>query len=271
MRVKVKPYMAFKQALGAEQLELELPAGSTVRTLLEALAARLAGCGAIDVEGVHSHFANIEDVTDHGYAREQMRRFEEALAALEAGGVNPRFRHQSCTAAAILFPEVRQDLMRVGIGLYGHWPSRETLASARATGRNDLDLRPAMTWKTRLIQVKTIPAGSLVGYGCSWKTESETRLGVLPIGYSDGYDRRLDKAWVLVRGRRAPVRGRVMMNLTLVDLSHLPEARRGDEAVLLGRQGDEEISAETLAAQAGTINYEILARAAIRRPRRVAD
>jgi len=238
---------------------------------LEGLAARLAECDAIEVEGVHSHFANIEDVTDHGYAREQMRRFEEALSALEAGGVRPRLRHQSCTAAAILFPEIRQDLMRVGIGLYGHWPSRETLASARATGRNDLDLRPAMTWKARIVQVKTIPAGSYVGYGCSWKAESETRLGVLPIGYSDGYDRGLEGAHVLVRGRRAPVRGRVMMNLTLIDLSHLPEARRGDEAVLLGRQGDEEISAEDLAGRAGTINYEILARAAIRLPRRVED
>ncbi len=238
---------------------------------LDELAARLGECEHIRVEGVHSHFANIEDTTDHSYALNQMRRFEAAVASLRAGGVDPEMLHQSCSAAGILFPETRGDLLRVGISLYGHWPSRETLVSARAEGRNNLDLQPAMTWKARIIQVKELPAGSYVGYGCSWKTEAPARLGVLPVGYSDGYDRGLGSAWVLVRGKRAPIRGRVMMNLTLVDLSHIPEALRGDEAVLIGRQGDEEISAETLAGLAGTINYEILGRAASHLHRRVAD
>jgi len=238
---------------------------------LDALAERLAECDHIRVEGVYSHFANIEDSTDHRYALEQMRRFEAAVRRLRGGGVRPTMLHQSCSAAAILFPETCGDLLRLGISLFGHWPSRETLVSARAGGRNDLDLRPVMTWKGRIIQLKDVPAGSYVGYGCSWKTEAETRLGVLPLGYYDGYDRGLGSAWALVRGRRAPVRGRVMMNLTLIDLSHIPDARRGDEAVLLGRQEDEEISAETLAGLAGTINYEILARAGSHLHRRVVD
>jgi alanine racemase len=238
---------------------------------LDALAARIKTCKHVRVEGVHSHFANIEDSTDHSYALEQMKRFDAAVDRLRAGDVEPEMLHQSCSAAGILFPETHADLLRVGISLYGHWPSRETLVSARAEGRNKLDLKPVMTWKARIIQVKDVPAGSYVGYGCSWKTEAPTRLGVLPIGYADGYDRSLGGAWALVRGRRAPVRSRVMMNLTLLDLSHIPEAQRGDEAVLIGRQGGEEISAETLAGLAGTINYEILARAASHLHRRVAD
>ncbi len=238
---------------------------------LDGLIARLKSCEHIRVEGVHSHFANIEDSTDHSYALEQMRRFEKTLARLRAGGVNPEMIHQSCSAAGILFPDTRGDLLRVGISLYGHWPSRETLVSARAEGRNNLDLKPVMSWKARIIQVKDVAAGSYVGYGCSWKAEAPTRLGVLPVGYADGYDRGLGGAWVLVKGKRAPVRGRIMMNLTLVDLSHIPEAGRGDEAVLIGRQNGEEISAETLAGLAGTINYEILARVGAHVHRQVAD
>jgi alanine racemase len=266
---------------GGRKLETQLPIHLKVETgvnrqgfsedQLDGLIARLKSCEHIRVEGVHSHFANIEDSTDHSYALDQMRRFEETLARLRAGDVNPEMIHQSCSAAGILFPETRGDLLRVGISLYGHWPSRETLVSARAEGRNNLDLKPVMSWKARIIQVKDVPAGSYVGYGCSWKAEAPTRLGVLPVGYADGYDRSLGGAWVLVKGKRAPVRGRIMMNLTLVDLSHIPEAGRGDEAVLIGEQNGEEISAETLAGLAGTINYEILARVASHVHRQVAD
>ena len=227
---------------------------------LEAAAALLDRSPRVVLEGLHSHFANIEDTTDHSYARAQMERFAAMRARLAELGHTPRLAHASCSAAAILFPETHHDLLRLGISLYGHWPSRETRVSAQAAGRNRLDLRPALTWKARIVQIKHVDAGAYVGYGCTWKAEAPTRIGVLPVGYYDGYDRGLGGAHVLVRGRRAPVRGRVMMNLTLVDLGHVPEAERGDEAVLIGSQGDERVSAEQLAEQAGTINYEILAR-----------
>ncbi len=234
---------------------------------LEALAAALAASPRLVVEGLHSHFANIEDTTDHSYARAQMERFAAMRTRLAELGVTPRLTHASCSAAAILFPETHHDLLRVGISLYGHWPSRETRVSAQAAGRNRLDLQPVLSWKARIIQVKPVAAGAYVGYGCSWRAETATRLGVLPIGYFDGYDRSLGGAHALVRGRRAPVRGRVMMNLTLIDLTHNPEAARGDEAVLIGSQGDERVSAELLAEAAGTINYEILARLGSHLPR----
>ncbi len=118
-----------------------------------------------------------------------------------------------------------------------------------------------LAWKTRISQVKEVPAGSFVGYGCTYQTTRDTRLAVLPIGYSDGYDRRLsNQAHVLVRGRRAPVRGRICMNLTLVDVTDVPGAALEDEVVVLGSQGEQRISAEDLAALVGTIPYEIVAR-----------
>ena len=126
------------------------------------------------------------------------------LAAL---GVRPRLVHASCSAAGILFPETHHDLLRVGITLYGHWPSRETRVSARATGATS---RPAARahLKTRIVQIKRVAAGGLVGYGCTWRAEIDTRLGVLPVGYHDGYDRALGSAHVLVRGPGAGARAR---------------------------------------------------------------
>jgi len=161
-------------------------------------------------------------------------------------------------------------MLRSGIGLYGLWPSRETVVSAREKGGAVPEFRPVLSWKTRIVQVKSLPEGSYVGYGCSYRTMRPTVLGVLPIGYSDGYDRALgDRAHVLVCGRRAPVIGRICMNLCMVDLTDIPGARLEDEVVLIGRSGEEQISAETMAEWSGTINYEIVSRISPLLPRKV--
>ncbi len=128
-----------------------------------------------------------------------------------------------------------------------------------------------LSWKTRIVQVKAIPEGTYVGYGCSYRTTRATTLGVLPVGYADGYDRALgNRGHVLVRGRRAAILGRICMNLCMVDLTDVPGARLEDEVVLLGRSGDERISAETMAEWAGTINYEVVTRISPLLPRIVA-
>jgi alanine racemase len=161
-------------------------------------------------------------------------------------------------------------MLRTGIGLYGLWPSRETFISCREKGGSVPDFRPVLSWKTRLVQKKLIPEGTFVGYGCSYRTTRPTVLGVLPVGYADGYDRALgNRAHVLIRGRRAPVIGRICMNLTMIDLTDVPGAGLEEEVVLLGRSGDERISAETMAEWAGTINYEIVTRISSLAPRRV--
>ncbi len=229
--------------------------------LTRALAAMRAD-NALLLEGAHTHFANIEDTTEHDYARGQLNRFNELLARMRQAGFEVPLPHTACSAAAILFPETYFALVRVGVGVYGLWPSKETLLSARQEERNFLTLEPAMTWKTKVAQVKSVPAGAFVGYGCTYKTTRTTLLAILPVGYANGYDRSLsNKGHVLVRGQRAPIRGRICMNLTMVDVTDIPGVSLEDEVVLLGQQQDERISAEQMAGWADTINYEIVTRA----------
>ncbi|MBN2358961.1 MAG: alanine racemase [Deltaproteobacteria bacterium] len=229
---------------------------------------RLAGLPGVVVEGAYSHFADIEDTTDHTFAMQQLRSFEERVAQLGRQGVVPARLHTACTAATLLFPETYFDLVRVGIGAYGLWPSKETLVSVKQSGREPVALQPVMTWKTRIAQVKTLPAGVTVGYGRTYKTTRPTLLAVLPVGYANGYDRGLsNRAHALVRGQRAKVVGRVMMNMTTIDVTDVGGAAAGDEVVLLGSQGDERISAETMASWLDTINYEVVARAEPHGPR----
>ncbi len=239
---------------GNHRQGLELPE-------LLALARRIKRCPKLEIEGLASHFANIEDTTHHQYARQQLDLFEKALSALRAEGFAVPVPHLSNSAAALLWPERVFRMARLGIAAYGLWPSPETQVAAVLRDRGDLQLCPALTWKTRIAQVREVPAGAFVGYGLSYMTTHKTRLAILPVGYADGYDRGLSNlGHVLIAGQRAPIRGRVCMNLTIVDVTDIPEAKLEDEAVLLGRQGDLCITAEQLAGWASTIHYEMIAR-----------
>lgn len=255
------------------RLHMKIETGTGRQGLDPADAPRFAGLArslpGVELEGVSTHFANIEDTLNHSYAERQLAVFKEALAALPPP--RPPVVHAACTAACILFPETVFDMVRAGIGLYGLWPSRETFLSTAAGGRPVPSLRPVLSWKTRIVQIKMLPAGSYVGYGCSFRTTRPSVIGVLPVGYYDGYDRALgNTAHVLVRGMRAPVVGRVCMNLTMIDLTDIPGPGLEEEVILLGRSGEEEVSAETLASWAGTINYEIVARLCPATPRRIS-
>ncbi len=213
------------------------------------------------VEGLSSHFANIEDTTKHDYPRRQLAVYRSAVRDLEAGGPRIPLRHMSCTASTILFPEPGFNLARVGIGLYGLWPSKETYLSCLLDRKEPLSLEPVLSWRTGIAQIKKVPAGADIGYGCTYRTTRPTRLAVVPVGYYDGYDRGLSNtAHVLVRGRRAPVRGRVAMDFFMADVTDVPGVGLEDRVTLLGADGRERITAEDLAALAGTISYEILAR-----------
>ena len=228
---------------------------------LDSFLEDLSAVSGLALEGVFTHFANIEDTLNHDYAQDQLGRFRRAVDRIFALGFEPPLIHTACTAAAILFPDTYFDMLRVGIGLYGLWPSRETYLSALMGRRPAPKLEPVLSWKTRIVQIKTLPEGHCVGYGCTYKTTRPTKIAVLPVGYADGYDRSLgNSAYVLVRGKRAPVIGRVCMNLCMIDVSDIPRIALEDEVLLLGRDGVEEISAETMAGWAGTINYEIVTR-----------
>ncbi len=225
----------------------------------------------IVIEGLATHFANIEDTIDHSYAERQLERFRRAASQLDAAGIDVPIKHCANSAAAILFPETHFQMIRPGIATYGMWPSKETQTAFLKERGNSFALRPALTWKARIAQIKTVPAGEHIGYGCTFRTGHATRLAIVPIGYYDGYDRGIAGGHVLIHGRQAPVRGRICMNIIMVEVTDIPAARIEDEVVLLGCQGDESISAEQFAAWAGTINYEVTTRINERIPRMVVD
>lgn len=216
--------------------------------------------------GIMTHFANVEDVTDQSFAEEQLRLFEEAWqrAQVAAKG-RPLIRHAAASAAAMILPQSRLDLVRVGISLYGLWASQATKLSHLSLGGPHLQLRPALRWITKIVQINHLPPASKVGYGCTYQTQQASRIAVLPVGYNEGYDRRLsNRAYAVIGGRRAPVVGRVCMNMIMVDVTHIPDVHAGMDAVLIGREElnghSDEMTADAMAELSGTINYETTTR-----------
>jgi alanine racemase len=224
------------------------------------MARRIRRHPQITVEGLSTHYANIEDTTDPSYAQSQLRRFEEAMRTLAGQKIVPTIRHTACSAAAMLYPETRFDLARTGISMYGLWPSEQTKKCLQ-TADKKAELRPALSWKTVVAQVKRLPKGTPISYGLTERLAKDSVVAVLPVGYWDGFDRGLSsQGSVLIRGRRAKVLGRVCMNMCVVDVSGIRGVGPEDEVVLLGRQGRDRISAEETAAKIGTINYEVVTR-----------
>ena len=221
----------------------------------------------IEIDGIATHFANIEDTTEHSYAEMQLDRFHKTIKMLEDAGHYIPVKHCANSAATLLFPKTYFDMVRPGIATYGMWPSHETLLSYEKEVGDGFEMHPAFTWKCKIAQVKKIPEGESIGYGCTFKTTRDTLLAILPVGYYDGYDRGVSGGHVLIRGKRAPIRGRVCMNILMVDVSDIPDVATEDEAILIGRDGTEEISAEKFADWAGTINYEVTTRVNDRIPR----
>ncbi len=213
----------------------------------------------IEIEGVYTHFANIEDTLDPTFATLQLERFRDAVARLEQTGIRPVHVHADATAGILLYPETHYTMVRLGLGAYGTWPSPETRIAARERGRG-VDIEPALTWKTRIVQLKNIEAGDFVGYGLTFRANRAMTLAVIPVGYYEGYDRTLSNSGhALVGGTPVPVVGRVAMNMTVLDVTDVSPGP-DDEVVLIGRQGESEITADELAEKSGTIPYEVFAR-----------
>jgi len=237
--------------------------GFAAGELSSALAFLAGAPDAIEVAGVLSHFANTEDVTEQSYAAQQLAAFDEGVRRVREALRIPTAleRHIAASAAALLLPQARHDVVRIGISLYGLWPSSETRLSARALLGRVPELKPALSWRCRSQLTKWLPAGSFVGYGCTYRCPVATRIAVLPMGYYDGYPRLLSsRAHALVNGQRCPVLGRVMMNHVVIDVTRATQDEGPVTATLLGRDGDEQVSADQLAVWAQTINYEIVTR-----------
>jgi len=218
---------------------------------------------SVDLKGVYSHFANIEDTTDHSYAKYQMDTFRKEVERVNDAGFSGYDLHFASSAAAVIFQKTHFSMIRLGISQYGLWPSKETYLSYISEHGHGPEhiLTPVMTWKTVVSQIKTVPSGQYVGYGCTRQLTRDSRIAVLPVGYSDGYDRKLsDHGYVLINGKRAAVIGRIAMNLTMIDITDIPEAKLEDEVILIGEDQGQIIRAEQMASLVGTINYEIVTR-----------
>jgi alanine racemase len=225
-----------------------------------AVLARYAETPEFELAGVFTHLAAAEEI-DSNFTLEQLARFARATENLDAAVE----RHAAATAAAILWPEARLDAVRCGIGLYGIWPSTESEALMRARG---LVLEPALRWQTQIVALHEIDAGTTVGYGRTWRAERRARVATLPIGYAEGLPRSAgNAAHALVRGVRVPFAGRICMDMAFLDVTGVPDAAEGDAVTLIGRDGTESITAEALAADCGTIGYEIVARLPAHVPR----
>ena len=213
----------------------------------------------LEIEGVWTHFSEA-DVPESDFTHEQARRFRTALRELEARRVLPRWVHAANSGAVAHFPEMSFSMARLGISMYGVYPG--------SPPETELALEPAMTVSASVAVVRDVPAGFPVSYGRTFVTERPSRLAVLPMGYGDGYPRHASgHSQVLLRGCRAPVVGRVTMNLTVVDATDVPGVRVGDQALLFGREGADLLRVEELAQAAGTLPHEILCNMGAHLPR----
>lgn len=228
----------------------------------EIFLKRIRSAHALNVEGVFTHLASAEVLDDQG-ARHQIAEFEEFLRLTASHDFSPRYVHIANSAGTLGRPTARRDMVRTGIALYGY--------PAPFEGGAGVDLssfRPVLAWKSRIISVRDIAPGCAVGYNATWRADRDTKLAVLPVGYADGYSRLLSSTGqVIVRGKLAPVVGRVSMDITIVDITDIPGAAIGDEVILLGRDGNLNVDAEVHAKLTSTISYEVLCRIGDRVPR----
>jgi alanine racemase len=214
---------------------------------------------SLRMEGIISHFC-VSDVPGDPFTEVQRQRFREALALVRGAGFEPDFRHIGNSAALLTLKMPECNMLRPGVILYGASPS--------AAFRFALDLHPVMHLRTTVVQVRHIPEGASVSYGRSFIAARPTTLAAIPVGYADGYSRRLSNCGdVLIHGRRARVAGKVCMDWTLIDVTDIPDVRTGDVVTLLGRDGEEEITADEWADKIGTISYEVFCQISKRVPR----
>jgi alanine racemase len=212
------------------------------------------------VEGLFTHYASADE-TDKSFTMEQYERFDKVVQHFRKRGTEFAYIHAGNSAAAIDCPNLTYNMVRLGIGMYGMYPSEEV-------NHQLIDLEPVLSIKTGVVMVKTVPPDSGVSYGTIYRTTGEETIATLPIGYADGYSRMLTgKAQALVRGQRAPIVGRICMDQCMMNVTGMADIHNEEEVVILGKQGDQRITAEEHAEWLGTINYEITCMISHRVPR----
>jgi alanine racemase len=252
------------------RVHLKIDTGTTRQGVLPAdalkLAERIKKAGLV-LEGVATHFANIEDVANPTYADLQLERFAETVRSLRQNGFAIPVVHTACTAAVMTRPETAFYAVRVGIGLYGLYPSK-LVKGLYARKHRDKALLPVLSWRSRVALLKKVKANTPVGYGLTEKVKKDSLVAVVPVGYADGYDRSLSSVGtVLVRGRKARVIGRVCMNMFMADVTGITGVSENSIVTLIGSDSGMIVTADDLAERSDTVNYETVARISRHLPR----
>ncbi|WP_111669015.1 alanine racemase [Algoriphagus litoralis] len=228
----------------------------------------------LELKGLCTHFAGAESAQNHTRILSQIAHFERYKGFFSQNNLHFERLHTACSAATLLFPETHMDLVRVGIAGYGFWPTRETfeLIKNQLLPENRNPLKRLLTWKTQIMSLKKVNAGDYVGYGKSYQAHNDMMLAIIPVGYSHGYGRNLSNhGQVLISGIYCPVIGTVNMNAVAVDVSHLIHPQAGEEVILIGNQGENEITVGSFAETSDLVNYEMLTRLPSQIPRIIVD
>lgn len=209
-----------------------------------------------NIEGTYTHFAAAKNPSFPTSTEKQLQKFEKAVSQIKSAGVSP-ITHAAATSGTLLFPQSHLDMVRIGIGMYGLWPSKE----AQTACQKNINLKPVLSWKTIISEIKILPSKSKIGYDFTETLNKKSTIAICPIGYWHGYPRNLSGIGkVLISGKLAKILGRISMDMIVVDISKIPNAKIGQEVFLIGKDKNGKISAEQLADLSGTMHYEIITR-----------
>ena len=225
------------------------------------------------VKGMCTHYAGAESIANYVRIKKQITNFNRIQKWFVNNGIHPERRHTACSAAIISYPSTVMDMVRVGIMQYGYWPSKETLISY-LHGRKDKEnpLKRVISWHSQVMSVKEVKEGEFIGYGSTYLADSDIIIATVPVGYADGYTRSLSNTGrVLINGSRVGVVGMVNMNMMVVDVTHIPYTKKGDEVVLIGEQDKQSISVASFGELSNQLNYELLTRLPREIPREVVQ
>lgn len=274
---RLRQALTTAQKLGkAAKVHIEVETGMNRTGFMRDEWAEVAGLlhhypESLAFQGLCTHFAGAESIANYVRIEAQKSIYKSAVTFFKKKGLKPKFRHACCSAAAIRYPEMHFDLVRIGILQYGFWPNREIFIEYLKERVDKEDpLRRLISWKSRIMSIKKVETGEFIGYGTTFLAHRPMRIGIVPVGYCHGFSRSLsNQGRALLRGIRVSVVGMVNMNCIAIEVSDLPEASRGDEVVLIGRQDSLDISVASFGELSDLLNYELLTRLPMNIPRLV--
>ncbi|KRP10616.1 MAG: alanine racemase [Sphingobacteriales bacterium BACL12 MAG-120813-bin55] len=265
LRIQAKVHLELETGMNRTGLPLkELP---------QALEMFEQNGDALLFRGCCTHFAGAESIANYYRIKKQFNTFNSAVKRMNKNGIQPQQLHTACSAAAIRYPRTQMDMVRIGILQYGFFPSEEVLVHYLTRNRQESQpMKGILSWKSSVMEVKDVKKGEFIGYGNSYLANVPTRIALIPVGYGHGFNRSLsNQGRVLIRGQRVSVIGTVNMNMMSVDISDVAGVQPGDEVVIIGRQGEHEISVSSFSNFSDQLNYEMLTRLPANLPRRIVD